>query len=72
MDSFGPNVTLANYLLAKGERKIVFEYFDLCRRFWAKHPDTSRLDKKNNETRDRWKNDIENGRMPEFGANLSY
>ena len=34
MNSFGPNMTLARDLLAKGEKAVVLEYFDLCKKFW--------------------------------------
>src|SRR5207342_3430394 len=37
MDSFGPNMSLAKDLLQKGERDVVLEYFELCRRFWRMH-----------------------------------
>ena len=33
--SFGPNMALAEKLLEKGERDVVLEYFELCKKFWA-------------------------------------
>lgn len=72
LNSFGPNLMLANELLNRGERTVVLEYLELCKNFWAKHPNTNQLDKKNGEMLDRWKNDIQNGRMPDFGPNLQY
>lgn len=62
MDSFGPNMSLAKALLEKGEKKVVLEYFELCAKFWKTH--LSDLDL--------WKRDVEEGRVPDFGANLDY
>ena len=62
MDSFGPNMSLANDLLRAGERDVVIEYFDLCRVFWRDgHP-----------LLDQWTADVRAGRTPQFGANLVY
>ncbi|MBX9654245.1 hypothetical protein K2Y11_11575 [bacterium] len=62
MDSFGPNVSLANDLLVKGEKQVVLEYLQLCRKFW-KH-DNGQLDE--------WTRQIKSGKTPNFGANLIY
>ena len=62
MDTFGPNMTLANDLLAKGEKTVVVEYFKLCKKFWEMH----------NGKLDTWTKDVEQGRVPDFGANLDY
>jgi hypothetical protein len=62
MNSFGPNMTLARDLLAKGEKKVVLEYFDLCKKFW----------KLENGKLEEWRKDIEAGRVPDFGAHLAY
>ncbi|NCC50441.1 MAG: hypothetical protein EOM20_04410 [Spartobacteria bacterium] len=62
MNSFGPNMTLAKELLQKGEKEVVLQYFDRCRRFWSFHSD--KLDK--------WSADVKAGRIPAFGANLVY
>jgi hypothetical protein len=62
LDSFGPNMKLAQELLEKGEREIVLQYFELCRAFWAM----------GGKDLDTWTADVEAGRMPEFGANLVY
>ena len=63
MDSFGPNMSLAKDLLEKGERDVVLEYFELCRKFWGKlHGD--QLDK--------WGKEVKDGKTPDFGANLDY
>jgi tetratricopeptide (TPR) repeat protein len=62
MDTFGPNMSLAKDLLEKGDRQIVLEYFDACRKFWKK--DNGRLD--------RWARDVRAGNIPDFGPNLVY
>ena len=62
LDSFGPNMRLANQLLAKGEREVVVQYFDLCARFWERQ--FSQLEV--------WKAIVLKGGEPRFGANLVY
>lgn len=62
MDSFGPNMSLAKDLLDKGERDVVLQYFDLCRKFWELGQ--SKLDE--------WTADVKSGTTPNFGANLLY
>ena len=62
LDTFGPNVSLASDLIKKGEREIVLEYFELCRKFWKL--EDGRLDK--------WKSAVQAGQTPDFGANLVY
>ncbi len=39
LNSFGPELTLAKDLLAKGERETVIQYLEMCRRFWKKTDD---------------------------------
>ena len=53
-------MSLAKALLAKGEKEAVLQYFELCRVFW-KH-----------EELDQWKKEVEQGKTPDFGGNLSY
>lgn len=60
LNSFGPNMDLAQTLLRAGARDAVLEYFNLCRSFWR----DSRLD--------RWIADLEANRDPDFGPNLVY
>ena len=60
LDTYGPDMSLANDLLAKGEQQVVLDYIELCRKFWS--IDAGVLN--------RWKNDIENGTAPDFGDNL--
>lgn len=62
MDSFGPNMSLAKDLLEKGERDVVLEYFELCRKFW----------KMGDERLVRWASEVKAGKTPDFGANLYY
>lgn len=62
LNSFGPNMTLANELLKRGERDVVVEYFDMCRKFW----------KLGGGKLDSWSKMVRNGEMPAFGANLVY
>jgi len=62
LNSFGPNMTLANDLLRIGEKGTVIEYFELCRKFWQM--DFGKLDC--------WTAQVQSGKIPDFGANLSY
>lgn len=62
LNSFGPNMTLAKELLQKGEKEVVLKYFELCSKFW----------KSGKERLDKWSADVKDGKMPNFGTNLSY
>jgi len=62
MDTFGPNMSLAKDLLEKGERQVVLEHFELCRKFWEMHD--GKLDE--------WSQQVKDGKIPDFGANLVY
>jgi hypothetical protein len=62
LDTFGPNMMLAEALLNEGEVRVVVEYFELCRSFWEMHD--GRID--------RWSTEASNGGVPCFGANLRY
>lgn len=62
MNSFGPDLSLAKDLLAKGERDVVIQYLELCRRFWKLHE--GRLD--------RWIREIGDGKVPDFGPASDY
>jgi hypothetical protein len=62
LNSFGPNVSLARDLLARGEVSIVVEYFRLCEAFWEM--ESGRIA--------HWSQVAESGEMPEFGPNLVY
>jgi TonB family protein len=63
LSSFGPNMSLAKELLEMGEKDTVLEYLDLCRKFWSNGAKKSL---------DPWSEQIRNGQIPEFGANLIY
>ncbi len=62
LDSFGPNMALAEDLLKKGEKDVVLKYFAECTKFWDR--EFSEIGK--------WTADVKAGRSPEFGANLQY
>lgn len=62
LDTFGPNMMLANELLEKGDRAPVLEYLQSCSKFWKMG------DKKLTE----WRADIAAGKTPDFGPNLRY
>ena len=62
LKTFGPNMSLAQDLLLKGEKDTVLQYFELCRSFWQ-------MGQKN---LDAWTQDVKAGKMPAFGANLLY
>ncbi len=60
LDSFGPSMSFAREMLEAGERETVLEYLKRCRSFWK--ADQGRLD--------RWTQEIEEGRIPDFGPSL--
>ncbi len=62
LNSFGPNMSLAKDLLEIGEREVVVEYLDFCKRFWQMG--FGKLDY--------WTAQVRAGELPDFGANLTY
>lgn len=62
LNSFGPNMLLARELLEAGERDAVLKYLDLCGVFWTFDWGALSI----------WKEIIQAGRTPNFGANLLY
>ena len=62
LDSFGPNMSLANELLEKGWKDVVLQYMENCKKFWT--DDHGKLDK--------WIAAVRAGKNPDFGANLDY
>ncbi len=62
LNSFGPNMLLAKELLERGEKAVVLEYFELCKKFWTSP----------RRGLDEWIKDVQSDRIPEFQANLSY
>jgi hypothetical protein len=62
LNTFGPNMSLAQDLLRRGQAEAVLEYFQQCRRFWEMHE--GQLDE--------WATQVKAGKDPEFGANVHY
>ncbi len=62
LNSFGPNMQLADRLLKAGRREVVLDYLERCHSFWEMGE--SKLD--------RWAADIRSGNAPAFDANLLY
>lgn len=58
----GPNASLANDLLHAGERDCVVQFFQQCAPLWTTGRDVLA----------RWITDVQNGKIPKFGANLTY
>lgn len=61
LGSFGPSMILAKELLEKGKKDVVLEYLELCKVFWGL--DRGQLKK--------WMVTVNDGRIPDFGANLN-
>lgn len=62
LDSFGPNMILANELIKRGEKETVLEYFELCSKFWKMGGDRLK----------EWSAQVKDGKRPAFGGNLRY
>ena len=60
LTSFGPNMSLAKELAERGERDTVITYLELCRSFWQ------------SPQLNRWIQTLKDGKVPNFGANLTY
>jgi len=60
LNSLGPDMTLAEELIEKGERDVVSQFFVLCRRFWAS----------GSLQLNAWSKTVGEGGIPKFGANL--
>lgn len=58
----GPNMTLAKELLERGEREAVVQFLHLCTNFW----------KSRDHRAEQWAYAIQQGQVPDFGANLYY
>ena len=63
LNSFGPDMALANELLRKGEKDVVLEYFELCSKFWKRARNLQKLQK--------WSAEVKEGKVPDFGPNLT-
>ncbi len=57
----GPNMALAKDLLETGEKQVVLDYIELCRNYWT--DDGGRLNQ--------WVQDVNGGKVPDFGPNLA-
>jgi hypothetical protein len=62
LDTFGPNMALANELLANGQRDVVLQYLSECAAFW----------KMERGALSTWTSAIQAGKTPDFGANLRF
>ena len=60
LNSFGPNMALALELAKKGQLEVVIEYMKQCKSFW------------NGPELGNWLSEVEQGVVPDFGANLNY
>ena len=57
LDSFGPDMTLAEELLKAGEKEVVLKYFELCAAFWELGKD-ERMNRTNWPIGRHWSNSI--------------
>jgi hypothetical protein len=57
----GPNMSLANDLLAKGERQVVQDFLEQCRKIWLS----------NGGELDKWIEEVKAGKTPNFGSSLN-
>lgn len=62
LDTFGPNMILADQLLKHGGREAVLEFLEKIKKFWKPQFRKS----------DVWAKEIRDGKHPSFGANLRY
>jgi len=62
LNTFGPNMSLAKDLLVSGSSDAVLEYFELCSKFWEMSRDRLEV----------WSLQVQEGKTPDFGANLFY
>lgn len=60
LNSFGPNMKLAQELLERGDRAPVLAYFDECAKFW------------HDKQLGQWRSEVEQGKTPDFRGNLDY
>jgi hypothetical protein len=87
IDTFGPNMVLAQQLLLKGEKQVVIEYLDLVAKFWAytspedlkniekRHPGSAagftRMNQEHQRQINAWKAQIRVGKTPELNMSNS-
>jgi hypothetical protein len=58
LDDYGPDMTLAQEMLERGESATVLQYFEECDKFWLRH-EKNRLAE--------WGSAVRSGHMPDFG-----
>jgi hypothetical protein len=61
LNSFGPNMKLAQELLEKGQTAVVLQYFELCAKFWKREEGKLAT----------WTATVKAGGVPSFGMNLN-
>jgi len=64
LGSFGPNMLLAQALLARGEESTVVAFLEACRSFWRMDQGQDKLEA--------WIHTIEQGDTPNFAGNLRW
>jgi hypothetical protein len=57
LNSFGPNLILADQLLERGSSEVVLEFLDLCGKFWSS----------GERELAQWSQEIRDGKEPDFG-----
>lgn len=60
LNSFGPNMMLAQALLKAGKTESVIKFITACSKFWKTQKTST------------WIDEIQSGKTPNFGANLYY
>lgn len=58
LSDYGPDMTLADELLQRGETEVVLRYFQECQHFWI-NPQRNHLEQ--------WTKDVQTGVRPDFG-----
>jgi hypothetical protein len=59
LDDYGPDMTLADELLQRGQSEVVLQYFRECEHFW-RGSSKYKLDQ--------WTKDVQGGARPDFGV----
>ena len=70
LDSFGPEMQLAQELSEKGEKETVLEYLDLVARFWANpnertEANSERIARDHLNQLEAWKRQVRAGNVPD-------
>jgi hypothetical protein len=72
LDTFGPSMALAEELLEIGRSDAVVEYLEACKAFWCPQDSSEPGADQRRRTLDTWIFLVQDGRIPDFGANLVY